>query len=257
MPIIKCPNCRKRYDPGVDEALEDRPPDTSLKVVCPNCGQWLRLPEKEPVDPPNVPADVLQAMMGQSRLVDDEDDRPSRRGREDEDRPSRRRAAGEEDDRPGRRAQARRDEEEDDDRPSGRRRRDDGYGDERDDFDDAPRRRGGGQGQGLAITSMILGILSILIDLVTPFGACLCPFIIIGAVLGLIGGVVAVILGFAARSRTKSGMAVAGIVTGFIAIALALAIGILVIAGVGFLALNAPPPQKNPNNPPFNNPRRF
>lgn len=45
MPIVKCPKCKKRYDPGVDDELDaiaDAPGDLSLKVVCPACGDNAR-----------------------------------------------------------------------------------------------------------------------------------------------------------------------------------------------------------------------
>jgi hypothetical protein len=74
MPIVTCPKCHKRYDPGVDEALDDisgMPGNLSVKVVCPACGQWLRLPENEPIPALAAPPEVLKAMMSQSRLVDD------------------------------------------------------------------------------------------------------------------------------------------------------------------------------------------
>lgn len=74
MPIVTCPKCKKRYDPGVDEALDDirdAPVEMSVKVVCPVCGQWLRLPENEPIPTPAAPPEILKEMMSQSRLVDD------------------------------------------------------------------------------------------------------------------------------------------------------------------------------------------
>jgi hypothetical protein len=83
VPIVKCPKCKKRYDPGFDEALEDvadMPGDVSVKVVCPACGQWVRLPEKEPIPPPAAPPEILKEMRSQSRLVDDtEADRPRKK----------------------------------------------------------------------------------------------------------------------------------------------------------------------------------
>jgi hypothetical protein len=45
----------------------------SLKVVCPVCGQWLRLPENEAIEASRVPPDVLKAMASQSRLVEGPD----------------------------------------------------------------------------------------------------------------------------------------------------------------------------------------
>ena len=71
MPVVTCPTCASRYDPGMDEELAGIDPEVmSLKVVCPACGQWLRLPENEPVEGPAVPPDILRAMMGQSRLIE-------------------------------------------------------------------------------------------------------------------------------------------------------------------------------------------
>jgi hypothetical protein len=55
----------------MDEELEDIDSSKmSLKVVCPVCGQWLRLPEMEPVEGPRVPPEILKAMMSQSQLIE-------------------------------------------------------------------------------------------------------------------------------------------------------------------------------------------
>lgn len=71
MPVVTCPKCESRYDPGMDEELAGiDPSQMSLKVVCPACGQWLRLPENEPVDSPAAPPHILKAMMSQSRLIE-------------------------------------------------------------------------------------------------------------------------------------------------------------------------------------------
>lgn len=70
MPIVTCPKCRKLYDPGMDDELEALGNVASVKVVCPACGQWLRLPENEAIPAPPLPPDMLKSMMWQSRLVD-------------------------------------------------------------------------------------------------------------------------------------------------------------------------------------------
>jgi hypothetical protein len=84
MPIVTCPKCRKRYDPGMDDELDALPRGLSLKVVCPACGQWLRLPEREAIPAPPLPPEVLQGMKSQSRLVDEEAESPGPQGGEEE-----------------------------------------------------------------------------------------------------------------------------------------------------------------------------
>jgi hypothetical protein len=76
VPIVTCPKCNKRYDPGVDEEFEafSDAGEISLKVVCPACGQWLRLPENEGIPAPAAPPEMLMQMMAQSRLVDDSEE---------------------------------------------------------------------------------------------------------------------------------------------------------------------------------------
>jgi hypothetical protein len=69
MPIVQCPKCARRYDPGKD--LDDLPNHTTIKVVCPVCGQWVRLPAAIPVPTPELPPDIVKVMASQSRLVDD------------------------------------------------------------------------------------------------------------------------------------------------------------------------------------------
>lgn len=95
MPIVKCPSCRSRYDPGLADELDDLSDDVSIKVVCPACGQWLRLPENEPIDALPLPQDILDDMMAQSTLVEDgfdedEEPRPRRRKKSSRKKASRR-----------------------------------------------------------------------------------------------------------------------------------------------------------------------
>jgi len=249
MPIVKCPSCPAKYDPGIDDTLKDIPAELSMKVVCPNCGQWLRLPEQEKVDPPNVPEEVLREMTSQSRLVelvakptqkarqveedDEEEPRSTRRRDEDDDRPRRSRHDEDDNDEYDRPRRSRRDEEDEDyDRPSSHR----GYDDARDDYDDLPprRRSQGKPGDGMAIASMIVGICAVVFSLV---GWCCCSYF--GPGISLIIGAVAVVLGFIARSQgSQSGMGTAGIVTGFAAILISLILGVLMIAGFAWLQAN-------------------
>lgn len=70
MAVVKCPKCRKSYDPG-SEDLDDLPENLSRKVVCPACGQWARLPEGEAIAAPKLPPKMVKAMMSQATLVED------------------------------------------------------------------------------------------------------------------------------------------------------------------------------------------
>lgn len=76
MAVVKCPKCRKSYDPGTED-LDDLPENLSRKVVCPGCGQWARLPEGEAIPAPKLPPKMLKAMMSQATLVEDEPSPPT------------------------------------------------------------------------------------------------------------------------------------------------------------------------------------
>ena len=135
----------------------------------------------------------------------------------------------------------------DDDRPRRRRRRDeddDDYGrpnrasrrydDERDDFDDYPRRRRVQQSDGLAIASMIIGIVAVIASIV---GWCCCGYVGSGA--AILGGVTAVILGFVSRSQgSRSGMGLTGLILGFVAIAIGVFMTILLVIGIAWMKAN-------------------
>lgn len=71
MPVVTCPKCLSKYDPGLDEELDGIDPSVmSFKVICPVCAQWMRLPEHEAVDGPNVPPELQANLMAQSRLIE-------------------------------------------------------------------------------------------------------------------------------------------------------------------------------------------
>ena len=70
MPVVTCPKCASRYDPGRDKELADLAGHASFKVICPVCGQWLRLPENEAIEGPRLPPHVLQGMTAQSKLIE-------------------------------------------------------------------------------------------------------------------------------------------------------------------------------------------
>ena len=170
--------------------------------------------------PYNVPESRLLPghLMSSDRYDDDEDDDRPRRRRRDEDEDS---------DSPRRR----RDEDDEEDRP--RRRR---YDDDRDDFDDEPRRRrrSGGRGDGLAIASMIVGIIG---AIVAVLGWCCCGYFGTGG--SILFGLVAVILGFVSRSQgSRSGMGLTGIILGFVAILIGVIMTILLLIGIAWMQAN-------------------
>lgn len=89
-----------------------------------------------------------------------------------------------------------------------------------------------------ATASMVCGIVSAAL---TPFGCCTYGLVELAA---LPLGIVAVVLGFRARSRIAQsqgslgggGQALAGLITGFFGIAIGLIVGILVVIGIASLA---------------------
>jgi hypothetical protein len=81
-----------------------------------------------------------------------------------------------------------------------------------------PADRTGSQSNGIAVAALVIGILSLLVSFLPLIG-----------LIGVIGGIVALILGIVGRSNAKKGaggggMAIAGIVTGSIAMVIAILI---------------------------------
>jgi hypothetical protein len=205
------------------------------RTTCPKCGAVLELT----ADMVNQQIEcgacqavfVAKADAPASRRGED---RPSRRSDEDE-RPSRRRADDEDDRKSRRRA-----DDEDDDRPSRRRRFE---ADE--DEDDRPRRRrrraGESGSQGLAITSLCLGVASIflaLLGLICCVGFLSIPVSIAGIICGIIG------------MKQNKGMAIGGIAAGGVSLLIYL---LVVIFAGAVMALN-PGFNKQNNGPPFGPP---
>lgn len=194
------------------------------RTTCPKCRAVLDLTA-------DMVSQQIECGACQAVFLATPDDPPEvRRG---EGRPSRRRL-DDEDDRPSRH---RRDEDEDEDRPSRRRSRDE------EDAEDRPRRRrrpAGGRGQGLAVASLILGIVSI------PLALCCW---VLGIPVALIGGVLGIVHLVQGRSEGR-GLAIAGVVCsglGVVAVILGLVLGIAVNLA------NLKPNRQN-NGPPFGPP---
>jgi len=160
---------------------------------------------------------------------------------------------------------SRRPPDEEEDRPSRRRRRED-------DDDEEPRRQTGGT-NGLAIASMVLGIIAIVIEIpslaTSVFGVVCCcamPLAWIGHAFGGLAAMIGLVLGIVGLKPPGKGMALAGLITSGLSLLCALAGIVLSILGFALIgAANANnPPINNPNNPPFNqlnppigpNPRR-
>ena len=223
---LPCPHCRGQ--------LAVNASDLGTSVECPHCKKVFtatRPGAAQPTAPaPPKPQRTLDDVLGgASRRSEDDEDRPSRRGRP--------RTEDEEDDRPSRRRRpARDDDEEDNDRPSRRRRRRDDDEDE----DDRPRRRRREEGSpALGIVSLVTGILAIIF-------LCCCVYVsplfsLIAIVTGVIG------LKFPGR-----GMAIAGLLCGILAILLGI---LFVILGLGMnllgQAIQQNQVQQQRQNPPF------
>lgn len=99
-----------------------------------------------------------------------------------------------------------------------------------------------------ATPSMILGIIAVVL---APIG-CFCGFL---EIVALPLGIVAVVIGFRARSRIAqsqgtlagSGKALAGLITGFVAIGLSLIVGVLIlIIGLSLATLQNSFPSPTP-----------
>jgi predicted Zn finger-like uncharacterized protein len=216
------------------------------RITCPTCGSVLQVTDDMiggDVQCGNCQA-VFVAREGRpsgrtsppSRRPTDEEDRPSRRGRRDEDEGV--------DDRPSRRS----------------RRRDD------EDEDDEPRpRRQAGKTNGLAIASMVLGIIAIVIEIpslaTSLFGVVCCcamPLAWIGHAIGALAAVIGLILGIAGLKPPGKGMAIAGLITSGLSLLCALAGIVLSVLGIAIIGAAQPnnPGFNQPNNPPFNQPNR-
>jgi hypothetical protein len=108
---------------------------------------------------------------------------------------------------------------------------------------------------------MITGIISLSVTVLSTVGGCLCGLLVVGVVLGMIGGVVAIIMGFMARSRVPgSGGGLTGILTGFGTLLIGLVFIVLLAIGVAWVVNNQPPPGGGPGmGQPggFNNNKRF
>jgi hypothetical protein len=229
MPItIVCRGCDKRFQ--VDDKFAGK------RVRCPSCEAIVSAPAGDEEGAPE-------------RVADRPERRPAARpfgeeGGEGEDRPRRRQEDEYEGDRPRRSSRSEEEDEYGDDRrgrPSRRR----NYDEDDDRDDDRPRRRDGEGGQGMAITSMVLGIAGIAVCLV---GCCCFPG---GSLGGTLLGAVAVILGFVARAQgSRSGMGLTGIINGFVAVVLGVVLFILVMLGLfANAALNNGGGGPGPNRP--------
>jgi hypothetical protein len=65
MPVVKCVKCKNRYDTGTEAPAEG----LTAKVVCPGCGQWMRIPDNEAIPAPNLPKELIKKMKAQARQI--------------------------------------------------------------------------------------------------------------------------------------------------------------------------------------------
>ena len=217
MPNVVCPTC------GTTLAVTDAM--LGGEVQCGQCRQVFRTTQAPPPAPKRATA----------RRDDEDDDR--------RERPTHRRDRRDEDDRPSRRRSSR--EDDDGDEYADRRKRRQSRARRDDDDDDYDRRSSGG-GTGMAVTSMILGIVAVTAEvpamMLTAFGSLFCcglgavftwPAHIVGVALGITG----LILGsMAMKKKEGKGMAVSGVATSIAALVLGV-ISIILIAA-GYAAFN-------------------
>lgn len=220
MPNVVCPSCKTTL--SVTDAM------LGGEVQCGQCQT------------------VFRTATGDTKTGGRRDSRDSRDERDEEEveRPKRtrsRRDEDEEDERPARRRRPRRYEEDEDEEERPRRRtRSRRYEDDYDDDDDYDRPRRGA-GTGMAVTSMILGIIAVSSEvpamMLTASGSLFCcglgavftwPAHIVGVALGITG----LVLGVPAMKKKEGkGMAVTGVATSIAALALSLISIILIAAG--------------------------
>ncbi len=208
----------KGLPPGKDRPPLDEPPDETEDKRDDESDDDTAVSEK-PSAGGNKLSTIKSSRGGRDRDEDDDEDDAPKKSRardddedEDDDRPSKRRRDEDDDD--------------DDDRPSRRGRRDD----DDDDLDVRKKRRKKKKGAtGMALTSMILGIASIVTGVIF---CCCCTF---GSPLSLILGIAAVITGFMSNKIPGSeGTAMTGIICGFVGIAFGVLGLVLIILSLFF-----------------------
>lgn len=182
-----------------------------IRVTCPSCKTQLEIGaefEGQEVECGTC-LEVFTATTKKAKpKTDDDDDRPaSKSGSGGKSKSGDR-------DKPKSRSSRERDDDDDDDRPKRRRRDEDD--DDDDDYEPRPRRQSGG-GNGLAITSLVLGILAF-------FPGCCCYMWIPLSLGAIITGSIGM------KNPNGKGMAIAGVVLGCCALAL---YAVLVVIGIG------------------------
>lgn len=198
MPILTCPTCGSKL-----EVVDD---DIGHLVQCGSCQGTFTA--EDPTQKKNDGAS-RKPLSFRDQADEENDDRPSRRRRDDD-----------EDDRPS--SRRRRDDDEDDD-PDDRYRRRSRDRDDRDDDDRFARRYGDTPRTGMGIASMCLGIGTIVLACIFPYGT------VVTAILGIIFGIISL-------KTAGRGMGIAGVVTSIIGVVLAI---LFVVAVFMFMFANA------------------
>lgn len=150
------------------------------------------------------------------------------------------------------------DDEEDDDRPSRKKRRRDDD-DDSDEHDVDPGRGLRQESIGMSLTSMILGIVSLVILLLFAFGGgllmlCCCPFLaaagpFVGTAAASLPAILALILGLVGMGQGGKGYALTGMILGGVTLILGITLIVLsLVFGVALFGAAAamPPPQPGP-----------
>lgn len=251
-----CPSCQTAY------TVDDK--NAGKKAKCAKCGETIDIPVA-PAGPAEPPAEGDRPRQSDGgNVVDYISSRSSRRDRDDDREYESRRSGRRDRDYDAGRGSRRDDDRDYDDRHDrsrgSRRRRQ-----EEEDYGDDPiirRRSQGNPGQGMAMASLILGICGIVISIASggPAVCSMCclafaPFVWAASGLGGVLGAVGLVLGFVSRNAgNRSGMSTGGIVTGGIAVALAIAGIVLTLAFPAAMLMNGPPQGPVIQNPNFNQP---
>ncbi len=243
--LITCSGCESKIK--VPDAAAGK------RVKCPKCATVIRVPA---VEPPEEPASPDPEPPPEPRLKEPEPEEPDEEAEENAKTrvtASKSKSSSISAKSSHSKSRDEDDEEEEEDEPRSKRRRRD---EDDDDLDVRKRRRRSQGANGVAMTSMIMGIVSVVFGLGGCIGCC-CA---IPSLISLGCGITAVICGHKTlKSPGSEGMAMTGLICGYVSIGLSLIgvvmffLGLFLNIGMNLGGLNQPgfnPPAFNQPPPP-------